>query len=190
MTTLIIDYSQGHHVRHWEEHRHTWLFSDIMVPTIQHGQLVVCSDSYHFGRANHICGWLVFNWSSDSKQALWSVSMPMVIMIQFWYFLLRYIWRRMNRIWALDFIALSKKGLIIWQRGYKQAPIISAKSSNSESTFFGTPCTAEHWRTKTWKSTWGARTAQIYLGLTAHSGQLCTLFLQATITFTKSTHVR
>ena len=94
-----------------------------------------CSNSYHFGRATHICGWLVFNWSSDSKQALWSVSMPMVIMIQFWYFLLRYIWRRVNRIWGLDFIALSKKGLIIWQRGYKQAPIISAKSSNSESTF-------------------------------------------------------
>ena len=81
MTTLIIDYSQGHHVRHWEEHRHTWLFSDIMVPTIQHGQLVVCSDSYHFGRATHICGWLVFNWSSDSKQALWSVSMSMDIII-------------------------------------------------------------------------------------------------------------
>ena len=47
----------------------------------QHGQLVVCSDSYHFGRTTHICGWLVFNWSSDSKQALWSVSMPMVLMI-------------------------------------------------------------------------------------------------------------
>ena len=76
-----IDFSQGHHVRHWEEHGHTWLFSDIMVPTIQHGQLVVCSDSYHFGRGTHICGWLVFNWSPDSKQALWSVSMPMVIMI-------------------------------------------------------------------------------------------------------------
>ena len=109
----------------------------------QHGQFVVCSDSYHFGRATHICGWLVFNWSSDSKQALWSVSMPMVIMI-----LLPGVPKKGT---------FGNAGLIIQVSG-SHTPTATATR--------GKPQRAPEGR---------RRPAQIYLGLTAHSGQLGTL---------------